>query len=324
MDRSTTFGLIAFMSAFLSAVGIYCYISACAKDILIHQKSQGLFDQSDRFGARLLRNGLPVFKPLSQKLLRITWIKKLIDASIEVLIPERFITSRYALCSLVFPLMTLVVLLGWLIGGSLIVGLIMLGGAIAAIVSYLNFKKEKLTESIRESIPDALRSMSVCSHVGFSMQQTFYQVAAEIDEPLSGLFKKATYDLEAGQSIDVALQRFRKSSDVSELVFISVALDVQHRAGGSLRQVLDAARDSVESELELKRKLRVQTAQAKLSARIVSLMPFVLIAVFSLLSPGFLDPFFQSLAGILLLGIAILMQLGGVLMVRRMLNIEVG
>ena len=111
---------------------------------------------------------------------------------------------------------------------------------------------------------------------------------------------------------------------MAELAFVAVALDVQHQASGSMKQVLDAARDTVQSEIELRRALRVQTAQAKLSARVVSVLPFVLIAVFSLVSEGFLDPFFASPMGMALLAIALGMQAAGIVAVRRMLAVEVG
>lgn len=80
------------------------------------------------------------------------------------------------------------------------------------------------------------------------------------------------------------------------------------------------ARESVESEIDLARSLKVQTAQAQLSARIVTAMPFVLIALFSLMSPGFLSPFFESMAGMALLAAALVMQVAGVVLVHRMLD----
>lgn len=125
-----------------------------------------------------------------------------------------------------------------------------------------------------------------------------------------------------GESVSDALSALAEVEGVPELRFVSVALDVQHQTGGSVAPVLDAARESVESELELARSLRVQTAQAKLSAQVVTVMPFILVALFSLMSPGFLAPFFQSLAGVGMLALALGMQLAGVLLVRRMLKIE--
>ena len=88
-----------------------------------------------------------------------------------------------------------------------------------------------------------------------------------------------------------------------------------------MQRILEAARQSVSDELELKRTLRTQTAQAKLSAQIVTVMPFALLAVFSLLSPGFLTPFSESPMGIALLAAALGMQAIGVSIVRKLLKV---
>ena len=152
--------------------------------------------------------------------------------------------------------------------------------------------------------------------------QTLEQTASEMKGPLGELFLSAALVLQTGGTASEALALFRQRADVPELAFVAVALDVQHQSGGSLAAVLDAARESVESEIDLARSLKVQTAQAQLSARIVTAMPFVLIALFSLMSPGFLSPFFESMAGMALLAAALIMQVAGVILVHR--NLDAG
>ncbi len=178
-------------------------------------------------------------------------------------------------------------------------------------------------EAMRAAVPDVLHSMGACFQAGFSLQQTFRHLAQETEGPLGARFGQAAGRLEAGQGVEGALQALMQDATVPELRFVAVALDVQHQSGGSLRPVLEAARDAVEGQLALRRSLRVQTAQARLSARVVTVMPFALIAALSVVSQGFLEPFFASAAGLVLLGVALAMQLAGVLAVRRMLEVEV-
>lgn len=208
--------------------------------------------------------------------------------------------------------------------GSVVCGIAVAVCACACAVVWLRTVQDKRRDALREGIPDALRSMAVCFQAGLSLLQTFQQVASEVQGPLGTLFARAAHQLETGEGAGRALEVLRRGSSVAELAFVAVALDVQHQAGGSMKQVLDAARDTVQSEIELRRALRVQTAQAKLSARVVSVLPFVLIAVFSLVSEGFLDPFFASPMGMALLAIALGMQAAGIVAVRRMLAVEVG
>lgn len=166
--------------------------------------------------------------------------------------------------------------------------------------------------------------MNVCFRAGLSLMQTLKQTGEETGGALGARFERAARVLETGSSTEEALEGFRRQAGVPELAFVAVALDVQHQSGGSIAHVLDVARESLESELELRRSLRVQTAQARLSARIVTVMPFLLVALFSMLSEGFLDPFFESWAGLALLALALGMQAAGVLLVRRMLRVEEG
>lgn len=182
---------------------------------------------------------------------------------------------------------------------------------------FVRHEAEEATARLRDEVPDALRSLTDSFRSGHSLLQTMQQASADLEGELGVVIGRVAHRLEAGESTGDALTGLREAHGVPELAFVAVALDVQHQSGGSIAPVLESARLSVESELELARTLRVQTAQAKLSASIVTIMPFVLVAFFSLASPGFLAPFFESALGVMMLIIALIMQAAGVLAVRR-------
>lgn len=323
MASASLFGLIASSAAFFSAVCFSSFFLKGAHDAQVAYRAYSLGTEKKGFIAFVLRKGVVVLKPFAGVLLKNQKFRLLFE-DIESLLEGKGYSSVALNITSLFCLVLLILFaFGLLVGGTVVLGLVLSFGGVAVVISWLNRYKEKRTEAIREEVPDALRSMGVCSQVGYSLQQTFSQVGHEVAEPLKTFFLRAAHDLDTGKTAEEALAGFREQIGISELSFVAVALDVQHKAGGSLRQVLDAARDSVESELELKRTLRIQTAQAKLSARIVSLMPFILIALFSFLSPGFLDPFFRSVEGFALLGLAVFMQVAGILSVRKLLDVAV-
>lgn len=165
--------------------------------------------------------------------------------------------------------------------------------------------------------------MNACFCIGYSLPQIFEQVAQDLEGPLKQVFQKSAAVVGAGGTVEEALEVLKSQTHEPELFFLATALEIQHRTGSSLSQVLEVVRQSVDDQLELKRLLQTQTAQAKLSAQIVTIMPFLIIGVFSLISEGFLEPFFTSAVGIILLAIAIAMQAGGILLVRKLLKVEV-
>lgn len=270
-----------------------------------------------------LRNGVGFLMPVARALVGTRRIGTLAREGVEVLRGRGLAVSEEPLISVCVALLAVVG-----VGVSLVTFSPVCGAAVAACVAAaglarLHSAQEKRRQELCDAVPDALRSMGVCFQSGLSLMQTLQQVASESRGPLRDLFQRAAHRLEIGEGADEALSTLRQGASVPELAFVAVALDVQHQAGGSLRQVLDAARESVEGEIELRRALKVQTAQAKLSARVVSVMPFVLLAVFSLVSEGFLEPFFASPMGLALLALALGMQAAGVMAVRRMLAVEV-
>ena len=179
----------------------------------------------------------------------------------------------------------------------------------------------KERERIRDQVPDALRCMEACLHAGLSLPQAFAEVAHEVDQPLRESFVQVTRDIELGFPMHEALARFHRNAGIEELGFVAMALDVQYSCGGNATPVLHAAEDSIVRGLDLRRSLRVQTAQARLSAQMVGVLPLFLLAVLSAVSPGFLESFFADARGMALLAMAACMQAAGVLLIRKMLSV---
>lgn len=270
------------------------------------------------------RNGFSPFAPAARFLLGNRRVDRFAEGAVCVLDDAGYGSSRESAVSLALLLLLAIGAVAGAVSASLAGGLAVASCALAVAAGCVGSRLDKRKEALRESVPDVLRSIGVCFRSGLSLLQTMRQVARETEGPMRAVFSRVAHRLETGSSAGEALSALRESAPVSELAFVAIALDVQHQAGGSMERVLDAARDTVQGELDLARSLRVQTAQAKLSARIVSVMPLVLVALFSLVSEGFLTPFFSSFAGMVLLAAAVLMQVAGILAVRGMLKVEVG
>ena len=271
--------------------------------------------------ARLLRNGVSPAGGIVAALSRIPAAAGYFRDLCWLARSRGFETDERACGSLVVAIVALALPVGWALSSSWVFG-VMLGVCLAGALGIASRQAhEREVEQTRESIPDVLHAMSACFKSGYSILQTFQHLAAETRGSLKAVFRRAASDLETGATVEDALERMRRESSLSEFAFVTAALEIQHQTGGSMQKVIDSACDSIEGELALRRSLRVQTAQARLSMRVVTVMPFVLMAVFSLVSPEFLSPFFSSPMGIAVFCCAMGMQAIGVLSVRRMLDV---
>ena len=322
METRMLFGMMALVAAFGGAFG-----AVESTGLAMRKRWSALSAQGDRpsIGALVswrLRNGFAWLRRPAVFLLAREKVFAGVEGLVLVFEARGLVTSAESLTTVLLLGTALLSAASLLAIGSVVAAVAVPSCAIALVSVVAGVQLDKRQEAVREEVPVALESMSACFGSGFTLMQTFRQVASDVRGPLGETFGRACRVLEMGGSAKAALDVLREGAYASELAFVAVALDVQHQSGGAMRQVLDAASDTVKSELTLRRALRVQTAQAKLSARVVVIMPFILVAAFSLASPDFLSPFFSGPAGYGLLALAITMQVAGIALVRRALSVD--
>ena len=322
METRLLVGIIAVLTGFACLFATVQAASVAMRRRQASMASQGDVPSIQGFVAWRLRNGFTFALPAVRKAALFAGVSSALDEVVAFCESRGWPTSREAAGSVLLVLLAVSALLLGIVTRSVIAAVATPVCVVAILSALAANAREKRQEAIREAVPEALESMAACLGSGFTLLQTFTQVAGDTPGPLGETFARSAHVLEVGGSAERALDELREGAHASELAFVAVALDVQHQSGGAMRQVLDAATDTVKGELALRRSLRVQTAQAKLSARIVVLMPFVLVAAFSLASPDFLMPFFSSPFGYALLTLAIVMQVAGVVLVRRALAVE--
>lgn len=177
-------------------------------------------------------------------------------------------------------------------------------------------------EEIQNEMPEVLRLMCIALESGSSMTAAIRYAAENSEGVLSRELERAVWDLEAGQGFNEALEKLRSRTGGSEFAFLAVAMEIQHQSGGSMADILDNVSSLLKQSSDLKTDLRTKTAQGRLSSRIVALMPFILLAVLSLFSPGYLGDFLASPLGVCLFAVALLLELLGVVLVRRALSVD--
>ena len=278
--------------------------------------------QGDGLPAWVARNGVRPLARAAGALLRVPALREMAEELVVALRARELLATVESAMSLCLAGLVLSMVAAWAVSASAACAAAVGCCLAMAGVGLARTLRERREAAVRDAIPDVIRAMGVCFGAGMTLMQTMERVATEVEEPLRSVFEKAASMLETGGTTEEALAFLRQEEYAQELAFIAVALDVQHQSGGGVLPILDSAREAAQDEIDLQRSLRVQTAQAKLSARIVTVMPFVLIALFSLVSEGFLDPFFESAAGFALLCSALVMQASGVMAVRQMLKVD--
>ena len=323
MEAKLVLVVVAFACAL---VGGTVLASALLGVLLKRLRDQRLIERSgagDSLFATMIRRGIPGLRRPADVVLKLSVVREFVQEIENALAYKGLRSSSRALVTLLMAGSFVIAITASALSSSLVCGAMLASCFVLGVGVWTNRQHDERRTQLREAIPEALQSMKACFQVGYTLSQVVYEVRRSTSGPLADLFQEVEGVLETGGSTEEALSVLKKRTSESELVFLATALEIQHKTGSSMQQVLEVTRQSVADEIELKRTLKTQTAQAKLSAQIVTIMPFALIGIFSLLSPGFLDPFFESMLGAVLLFVALSMQCAGIVMVRRFLRVEV-
>lgn len=312
---------ILLVAAVVFAGGAGFFLLRAPAGRLVKRKRRFSAAGSEKGENSIFSRGIDCLRPAAAWLLRWPAAREF-SVKAAVLLRERGFSQAQprGLTSLGLGVCACSLLVGTLLLGSVFSALAVVLGVAALAVFLVQSDADKRAEQVRMRVPDSIQAMKSCFQAGFSLEQTLEYQSQHGCKQLADAYRHALQALRLGCTAAEALDGLRREVNAPEFAFVVVALEVQHRTGGSLAAVLADAEQVARSHFELERSLRVQTAQARLSARVVSAMPLILVGLFSLVTEGFLDPFFSSIPGVLMFALAVIMQVAGVLMVRKTLD----
>lgn len=157
---------------------------------------------------------------------------------------------------------------------------------------------------------------------GYSFLKALSVAAEDSPEPLSMHFKMLLKQIGLGVPLEQALHYMTERMPSQDLSLVVNALLIQQDAGGNLSEILENISETIIERQKIKNELNTLTAQGKLSGMIVMAMPFVLGAAIYLFNPDYMRVLFETLLGRLMLGMALIGQTIGWLLIKKIISID--
>lgn len=176
---------------------------------------------------------------------------------------------------------------------------------------------------IEKQLPDALDLMSRALRAGHAFPSALKMVGDEMSEPIATEFGAAFDEVNFGISMQDALMNLATRVPSNELKYFVVAVLIQRTTGGNLAELLDQIAAIMRARQKLLGTIRVLSADGKLSAWILCLLPFVLACVIFLLNPGFLSTLWTDPAGTVVVGVALVLMVIGIFWMRSVIRIHI-
>lgn len=161
-------------------------------------------------------------------------------------------------------------------------------------------------------LPDALDLMARALRSGHAFSTALQMAAEEGAQPLAGEFALVAEQIALGANPDEAFEALAQRVPVDEVRFLVMAVKLQRQTGGQLAEVLGNIAQLLRQRLQLLDKVRVLTAEARLSAKVLAALPPVTAAALLAVRPQFVSVLWTDPAGVQMLqASAVLMVLGG-------------
>lgn len=181
--------------------------------------------------------------------------------------------------------------------------------------------KRKIT--IEQQLPDTLDLMSRAMLAGHAFPSALKMVGEEMPEPIAGEFRIVFDEINYGISVPDALNHLVVRVPSTDMSYLVISVLLQRETGGNLAALLDSLSKLIRERMKLLGTIKVLSAEGRLSAQILTALPFLLAFAIHLINPEFLQVLWTDSAGIKLVSIALLMILGGIYWMRRIIKIRI-
>jgi tight adherence protein B len=201
---------------------------------------------------------------------------------------------------------------------------LLLGGVLAALPWFwLGGRRQKRIEIFERQVPEALDLMGRALRAGHAFPTAVKMVADEMPPPIAGEFRVLADQANFGVPMNQALLNLADRVPVGDMRYFVVAVLIQRETGGNLAELLDSIASIVRGRIKLLGEIRVLSAEGKMSAWVLGILPFALATVMYLVNRNFLAILWTDPMGLKMIGGGLVLMVLGAWWMSRIIKIRV-
>jgi tight adherence protein B len=219
--------------------------------------------------------------------------------------------------------MALGALLVWLIIGNALVAIpVFFALGLLPRLLYAWMRKRRLRK-FEEQLPDALMMLSGGLRAGVGLSSAIAQLVAEAQAPLGQEFALMLREQRLGVTLEQTLNNLSRRMPTQTTTLVVSAMRIASETGGGLAETLERTSHTIRSRLQMEGKIGALTAQGKLQAWVVGLLPMVLMAILNKMEPEAMSLLWNTRMGWATLTVIVFLEIMGVYVIRKIIAIDV-
>jgi tight adherence protein B len=198
-------------------------------------------------------------------------------------------------------------------------------GAASAILptGIIHVLRKRRRSLLQRQLPDALLMLAGALRAGASLSTALQDVGSELPKPMSQEFSLMVREQRLGADMDRTLRQLAERINLSSVSLAVAAMRIAHESGGGLAEALERAAATLRSQLALESKIGALTAQGKLQAVIVGMLPLLLLVVLFKMEPQEMSLLLSTRAGWASILVMVAFESMGIFVIRRIVRIDV-
>ena len=204
-----------------------------------------------------------------------------------------------------------------------------LAGVAVAIAAFmlpiLKVRRDRTQRLARfeEQLPDAIDIMKRALKAGHPFTSTLKLVAQDMDGPIAREFEVTFNDISYGNDTRRALLGLLSRVPSVTVMALVTSILVQKETGGNLAEVLEQIAKVIRSRFRFQRKVKTFTAEGRMSAWVLALVPLVLFATIWITTPDYLPILIEDPRGQKMVIYGCISGVIGIAWIRKIIRIEV-
>jgi tight adherence protein B len=188
---------------------------------------------------------------------------------------------------------------------------------------WLYFKRASRLKKFASQLPDALELLARALRSGQSLAAAMHVVAEEMPDPIAGEFGRVFEEQNLGIPIEDALKSMCDRVPNMDLRFFVTSVGIQRQTGGDLAEILDKIGYVVRERFRILGQVKALTGEGRLSGVVLIALPFGLFGFMLNTKPDYIEPLWTTDLGKKMSIVAIIAQILGALVIRKIVNIKV-
>ena len=190
-------------------------------------------------------------------------------------------------------------------------------------LGWLYVKRMRRLNRFGQQMPEALELIGRSLRAGHSLNAGFGLVASEMEDPLAREFGRAYEEQNLGIPLDEAIEEMANRVPNMDLRFFATAVILQRQTGGDLAEILDKIGHLIRERLQILGQIQALTGEGRMSGAVLLGLPPVLFLAMLKINYEYVMQLFTDEIGQYLLGVALITQLIGAIVIKKIITIKV-